>query len=382
MKNSLALSILAAAVLAAAAPAQTFSATKNQPGSIPDCPLSSPVWNMDPALQAGGTWLPYMSILAVPTPVTGITSIVLKGFNHDRKEDVHAYLTNPLGARYNFIVRPGWDFSPPGSGDFLTGDFEIVETGGTNFSCCGVNESPGTYNQFLTPPNGGWTSGSYVINNTPLNSITGPAGNWRLTIYDWRLGSTPLLPPSQIAGWSMSGTSPSPPPGGSVTICEPGVGGIIVCPCGNPNPPSGPGRGCNNSANTGGATLVAIGVASVSSDTLQFVTSAERETASSIVIQGDEQIAAGLSFGDGVRCVGENIRRLYIKFAVAGSITAPTGSELSVSARSAQMGVVILPGTEKRYQVFYRDPNASFGCPTPGGARFNITSGVRIPWGT
>lgn len=382
MKKSLALSIFVAAGLAAAAPAQTFSVTNNTGGPIPDCPLSAPTWNMDPALQAGGTWLPFTSTIAVPSPVTGITNVVLLGFNHDRKEDVHAYLTSPTGARYNFIVRPGWDFTPPGSGDFLPGNYDIVETGGATIPCCGTNITPGTYDQYLNPPNGSWTSGTYVINNTPLNSITGPAGNWRLTIYDWRLGSTPLLPPSQIAGWSLSGASPGPPPGGAVTICEPGAGGIIVCPCGNPNPPSGPGRGCDNSAGTGGATLVAIGVASVSADTLQLVTSAERETASSIVLQGDEQLAAGLTFGDGVRCVGENLKRMYIKFAVAGSIVAPTGTELSVSARSAALGSVILPGSEKRYQVFYRDPNAGFGCPTPGGARFNITAGVRIPWGS
>lgn len=381
MKKLLALSILVAAGLAAAAPAQTFSVTKNQPGFIPDCPISSPIWNMDPALQAGGTWLPYTSTLTVPTPVTSLTNIVLVGFSAAYKSDIHAYLTAPTGARYNFIVRPGWDLGNPGSGDFLAGNYDFVETGGGTIPCCGTNVTPGTYNQYLTPPQGGWTSGSFVINNTPLNSISGPAGTWRLTIYDWG-EATGLVQSGGISGWSMIGATFGPPPGGAVTICEPGTGGIIQCPCGNTNPPAGPGRGCDNSAGTGGATLLAIGVASVSSDTLQFVTSDERPTASSIVIQGDEQIPAGLTFGDGVRCVGENIRRLYIKFAVGGSITAPTGSELTVSARSAQLGSVILPGTEKRYQVFYRDPNASFGCPTPGGARFNITAGIRIAWGS
>jgi len=381
MQKLLALSIFVAAGLAAAAPAQTFSVTKNQPGFVPDCPIGNPTWNVDPALQAGGTWQPYTSTLTVPTPVTSITNIVLLGFSAAYKSDIHAYLTDPTGNnRYNFIVRPGWDFSNPGSGDFLAGNYDFVESGGATIPCCATNVTPGTYDQYLTPPNGGWTSGSYVINNTPLNSISGPAGTWTLTIYDWG-EATGLVVSGSISGWSMIGATVGPPPGGAVTICEPGTGGIIQCPCGNPNPPSGPGRGCDNSAGTGGATLIAIGVASVSSDTLQFVTSGERPSASSIVIQGDEQLPSGLPFGDGVRCVGENIRRLYIKFAVGGSIIAPTGSELPVSVRSTAMGVPILPGYEKRYQVFYRDPNASFGCPTPGGARFNITSGVRIPWG-
>jgi hypothetical protein len=381
MKKALALSILVAAGLADAAPAQTFSVTKNQPGFVPDCPIGNPTWNVDPALQAGGTWLPYTSTLTVPTPVTSITDIVLLGFSNDTIEDVHAYLTAPTGARYNFIVRPGWDFSPPGSGAFLSGNYTIVETGGATIPCCGASANPGTYDQYLTPPNGAWTSGSFVINNTPLNSISGPAGTWRLTIYDWGEDDG-LVVAGSISGWSMIGATVGPPPGGAVTICEPGAGGIIQCPCGNTNPPAGPGRGCNNSAGTGGATLIAIGVASVTSDTLQLVTSDERPTASSIVIQGDEQLPSGLPFGDGVRCVGENIRRLYIKFAVGGSITAPTGSELPISVRSANLGIPILPGYEKRYQVYYRDPDSAFGCAfTPGGARFNITSGVRVPWG-
>jgi hypothetical protein len=84
-------------------------------------------------------------------------------------------------------------------------------------------------------------------------------------------------------------------------------------------------------------------------------------------------------FGDGVRCVGENLKRLYVKSAVGGSIIAPAGSDPSVTARSAALGHPIVAGVERRYQVYYRDP-LLFACPSPGGSSFNITVGMRVPW--
>jgi hypothetical protein len=43
------------------------------------------------------------------------------------------------------------------------------------------------------------------------------------------------------------------------SLCDPGVAGVIACPCSNA--PSGSGRGCNNSSATGGAILQAAGSA-------------------------------------------------------------------------------------------------------------------------
>ena len=40
---------------------------------------------------------------------------------------------------------------------------------------------------------------------------------------------------------------------GAVSFCDPGVSGVSACPCANP--PSGSGRGCDNSSLTGGATV-------------------------------------------------------------------------------------------------------------------------------
>jgi hypothetical protein len=170
-----------------------------------------------------------------------------------------------------------------------------------------------------------------------------------------------------------------PPAAPGVTFCEPGIGGVMTCVCGNP--PSGPGRGCNNSAGTGGATLTDAGMANLSADTVVFTTTAERPTALSIVLGGTLDIASGVQFGDGVRCTGGVLKRLYVKSAVGGSITAPSGADLSVSARSAALGSLIWAGSTREYQVYYRDP-LDFGCGggTSMDATFNSTSGVRLLW--
>jgi len=365
------LTTLFAVGLSAVASSQSFSVS-GPGGSVPDRPfISFPLWNEAP------DWPAFTSPVDVTDPVASITHVVLSGFNHDSKYQVHAFISDPNGVRYNVIVRPGFQSSNSDNGDFLSGNYDIVESGGTSsYDCCGNDISGGLYDQYLNPPFGGWTNTTtFPINNTPLNSITGPAGTWTLTIYDWDTDQIGLLP-SAIAGWTLQGISligPQPP----VVICEPGLNGIIACPCGNP--PSGPGRGCDNSALTGGATLSAAGTASISADTLVFTTTDERPTSLSIVLQGNEQLATGAPFGDGVRCVGENLRRLYTKSAVGGSIVAPSGSDPTVSARSAALGVPILAGTERRYQVYYRDPEL-FACPSPGGSRFNITDGLRVPW--
>jgi Tol biopolymer transport system component len=162
------------------------------------------------------------------------------------------------------------------------------------------------------------------------------------------------------------------------TLCDPGVGSVIVCPCSNS--PSGPGRGCNNSSSSGGATVSATGNTYLSSDSLVFATSGENPTATSIVLQGDAVTPIGVVFGQGVRCVSGSPSRLYTKTAVAGSITAPNfgAGDPTVSARSAALGDTILAGQSRWYLVYYRDPIVLGGCPS--GSTFNATQTGRIDW--
>jgi hypothetical protein len=162
------------------------------------------------------------------------------------------------------------------------------------------------------------------------------------------------------------------------SLCEPGVGGVIVCPCSNP--PAGAGRGCNNSAGTGGARLTATGFPRLAADTLVFTTSGEKPTALSVVLQGSVFVASGAPYGQGVRCAGGALKRLFTKSAAGGSITAPDFGigDPTVSARSAASGSLIQSGQSRLYLVYYRDPVVLGGC--PAGSTFNATQTGLVDW--
>jgi Tol biopolymer transport system component len=165
---------------------------------------------------------------------------------------------------------------------------------------------------------------------------------------------------------------------GFTSLCDPGVGGVIACPCANP--PGGPGAGCDNAAATGGASLTASGIAYLASDTLVFHTTGEKPTALSVLLQGTSLNASGAVYGQGVRCVGGILKRLFAKNAVSGSITVPNfgAGDPSVSARSAAKGNIISAGQSRWYLVFYRDPVVLGGCPST--STFNATQSGRVDW--
>jgi Tol biopolymer transport system component len=147
-----------------------------------------------------------------------------------------------------------------------------------------------------------------------------------------------------------------------------------ACPCSNSGSTW---RGCQNSAATGGAVLTNAGV--TSPDTLVLVSMAELPSALSIFLQGNADLAPGAVFGDGVRCVGGTLKRLYSKNAVGGVVSAPGPGDPSISARSAALGDPIAPGSTRSYQVYYRDPNLAF-CAPPAGDSWNVSSANRVVW--
>jgi hypothetical protein len=85
-------------------------------------------------------------------------------------------------------------------------------------------------------------------------------------------------------------------------------------------------------------------------------------------------------YGQGVRCVGGTLKRLFTKQASGGSITAPNfgAGDPSVSARSLAKGNVIQPGQSRLYLVYYRDPVVLGGCPST--STFNVTQTGRVDW--
>jgi hypothetical protein len=108
-------------------------------------------------------------------------------------------------------------------------------------------------------------------------------------------------------------------------------------------------------------------------DTLAFTTGDERPNATSVLLQGDAFDPNGVVFGQGVRCASGGMKRMYVRTAVNGSITAPdlSAGDPTVSARSAQLGVVIQPGQPYYFLVYYRDPNVLGGC--SAASTFNAT---------
>ncbi len=144
-----------------------------------------------------------------------------------------------------------------------------------------------------------------------------------------------------------------------------------ACPCGNTG---AGGRGCANSSGSGGAHLEAAGT--LVPDTLHLHAWGSGPSALSIFLQGDASAASGVPFGDGLRCVDGNLKRLYTKNASGGAVGAPEAGDVTISARSAALGDPLTPGSTRVYQVYYRDPSTSF-CP---GFTFNVTSGALVRW--
>ena len=85
---------------------------------------------------------------------------------------------------------------------------------------------------------------------------------------------------------------------------------------------------------------------------------------------------APTTFGGGLRCAGGVLKRLYVKSASGGTISAPQFLDPSVSAKSASLGDTIPLGALRVYQVYFRDSNLSY-CP----AGFNVTNAIVIAWG-
>ena len=203
----------------------------------------------------------------------------------------------------------------------------------------------------------------------------GPAGaQFALIVY--KVSASPTLAGPDVTLDFAQFTVDAPAPSAMVPYCDPGSGGVIACPCGNP--PAGAGRGCDNSAATGGATLSATGSASLASDTLVFTTAGQRPTGTTILLQGTTSIAPGVAFGQGVRCVGGALKRLYVKSASGGGFAAPAGADLPVSMRSAQLGDNIAAGSTRYYLAYYRDPIVLGGCSS--NSTFNAGNSGSVIW--
>ena len=76
---------------------------------------------------------------------------------------------------------------------------------------------------------------------------------------------------------------------------------------------------------------------------------------------------AGVTFGDGLRCAGQNVVRLQI-------VTAD-GAGVARSTSAIAAGGGVSAGQTRRYQWWYRDPLL-----TVCGSGFNLSNGLRLTW--
>ncbi len=152
-----------------------------------------------------------------------------------------------------------------------------------------------------------------------------------------------------------------------------GDGSVIDCPCGNVGHP---GHGCDNSVGTGGARLDAAGT--TNPDTVTLLVTGELPSVLTLFVQADT-VVSPVHFGDGLRCVGGTLKRLYAKSASMGLASAPVLGDLPITARSAALGDPIGAGETRHYFAYYRDPSGTF-CPPPSGATFNATNAFSIVW--
>lgn len=164
-------------------------------------------------------------------------------------------------------------------------------------------------------------------------------------------------------------------------FCAPGVGGIVTCPCGNPQVPAGATKGCDNFAGggTGGAVLAGSGVASVSTDSLAFSMSGGVGSAVTILFQGTMNTVNART-GAGVTCVGGALRRLYKGSEVSGSIGFPN-TAVPVHTQSAAKGYAISPPVTLHYYCAYRNSAADGqpGCPGVSFG-FNASNAGSVRW--
>jgi choice-of-anchor B domain-containing protein len=220
-------------------------------------------------------------------------------------------------------------------------------------------------------PGGFETVGGWIYHEFPVASFVTPTAQVRVRFIAEDQGTQGVV---EAGIDDVRVLATNCPMGGPTSFCF-GDGSLVTpCPCSNFG---GAGRGCDNSAATGGALLSSSGT--TSPDTLVLSQVGEIGSSSSVFLQGDATSSSGITFGDGVRCVAGSLKRLYTKSASSGSATAPTGGDPSISARSAALGDPIAPGSTRYYQVYYRDANLSF-CPAPQGDSWNVGNGLVVNW--
>jgi len=139
-----------------------------------------------------------------------------------------------------------------------------------------------------------------------------------------------------------------------------GDGSNGPCPCGNEG---ATGQGCKNTSGQG-ATMEAFGSTSLSDDELIVTGAGMPSNVTALLFSGPADIGAGVPLGDGLRCVGGSIKRIEVRTTNATGAVTYDDQVLS--------GAGWVPGTEGKYQVWFRDPGSFCG------SGFSTSQGLKI----
>jgi len=306
---------------------------------------------------------PGVSTVDVPTDVGTIDSLVIGGLTHTWIGDTQATLTDPNGVAHLIFVRPGTSATgtPGNSGNFTGGDYTFFESGFAPLPSAG-NAAAGSYNQSFDSGGGfTWTSGDAGVLNTPLSGISGPAGTWTLSIYDWAAGDT-----GSFTSWTLNGSAAG---GGNdnsgAGFCF-GDGSGATCPC---SAFGGTGEGCMNSSGSG-ASLTGSGNASLASDSFVLDVAGVAGARPGLLLRADNEVA--LPVGNGLLCISGGSQRSDVHFTDAAGATTFT----EFRATNSFASVANAAGIPTLFQYWYRDDSAG-QCTTNG---FNFTNAWSVTY--
>ena len=167
-----------------------------------------------------------------------------------------------------------------------------------------------------------------------------------------------------------------------IKFCAPGVGGLVTCPCGNPQIPAGSTRGCNNFAGggTGGALMNGTGNPQTNAnDDFAVQVTAGVGSNVTVLFQGTTNTANTRS-GAGIRCVSGTLKRLYKGNQSSGAINFPNNG-VPVHLQSQAKGYTIVAPITLYYYCAYRNSaaNGQPGCPGLNFG-FNTTNAGSVVW--
>lgn len=142
------------------------------------------------------------------------------------------------------------------------------------------------------------------------------------------------------------------------------------CPCSSPAGSAG--HGCSNSAHASGALVsVLSGSNSIGAADLRLRSIDHKLSTLGVWFQGDVLVTQP-AYGDGLRCVGSPLVRLYVVQANVDPLDTPSSPSIVVR------GGITTPGTVKGYFLAYRDP-AAYACPPP--STYNASNALNVTWG-